>query len=265
MHQAFRVAPQARGTDTATAGAVESKKIGATLGLDARRTRKRLRLSQSQVSATIGVSRTRYAEMERGDGARAPLELWVKVGFALGRPLFVGLSRDLSADGSSTSADPRDAGHLAAQELVLTLARRHGHTANVELATRPYDPLFMADVVTRNDASRVMTIVEVVNRAGDLGSIARSTERKTAELERMAILAGGDEGPYRVARGWLLVDTAANRRLVATYPEFLRTRHPGSSTSWARAIADGSDPPLDSAIAWIDPRSGRIFPVHWKA
>lgn len=258
------MAPRTRGSDIATTGVVESKRIAATLGLEAHATRKKLRGTQAAVGEAIGVSRARYAEMERGDGANAPLELWVKVGFALGRPMAVGFSRDTSTDGTSADADPRDVGHLAAQELVLTFARAHGHLANVELSTRPFDPLLMADVVTRNDPARVLVLVELVNRAGDLGAIARSTERKAAELERIAILAGGDEGPYRVARGWLLVDTAANRRLVAKYPEFLRARHPGSSTAWARSIVEGTEPPHESAIAWIDPPSSRIFPIHWK-
>ena len=237
--------------------------MAATLALEARGSRKQMRLSQAQVSEAIGVSRTRYAEMERGDGAHAPLELWVKLGFALGRPLAVSFSRDSSTDGSA--ADPRDAGHLAAQELVLGLAREHGRAANVELPTRPYDPVYSADVVLCDDRLRTLLLIEIINRAGDLGATARSTDRKAAELERFAILAGGDDGPYRVAQGWLLVDTAANRQLVAKYPQFLRTRHPGSSTAWARAISDGSEPPAESAIAWIDPRSGRIFPMHWKA
>jgi len=252
-----------RGTAVSTAGAREAKAIAANLGRDARLTRDKLRLTQEQVSQTIGVSRPRYAEMERGEAANAPLELWVRVGHALGRPLAVTFSRDISAD--ADSAGPRDAGHLGAQELVLRLARGHGRSANVELATRPSDPLFFADVVLRDDRLRTLLLIEIINRAGDLGVAARSTDRKAAELEGFAILAGGDEEPYRVARGWLLVDTAANRRLVASYPEFLRTRHPGSSTAWARAISDGATPPTEPAIAWIDPRSGRIFPIHWRS
>ena len=208
----------------------------------------------------MGVSRARYAEMERGEGANAPLELWVKVGIALGRPVAVTLSRDIAADGGSH--DPRDAGHLAAQELVLRLARAHGRTASVELATKPNHPVFFADLVLGDDRRRALMLIEIVNRAGDLGAAARSTDRKAAELEGFAILAGGEGGPYRVARGWLLVDTAANRRLVARYPEFLRARFPGSSAAWARAIMDGAAPPTEPAIAWVDPRAGRIFAMR---
>src|SRR3970040_338134 len=103
---------RARGTKTATAGRGEAKEMAAHPAREAGGSHKQMRRSQAQVSEAIGVARTRYGEMERGDGAHAPLELWVKLGFALGRPLAVSFSRDISTDGSA--ADPRDAGHLGA-------------------------------------------------------------------------------------------------------------------------------------------------------
>lgn len=252
-----------RTTAEATAGVREAHAIAASLGRDARLTRTRRRLTQHEVARRMGVSRARYAELERGEGEHAPLELWVKVGVALERPLAVAFSRDAAADGDP--ADPRDAGHLAAQELVLRLARAHGRRASVELATKPHDPTLFADVVLRDDRRRTLILAEIVNRAGDLGAAARSTDRKAAELEGFAVLAGGDGGPYRVARGWLLVESAANRRLVARYPEFLRARCPGPSAPWARALSEGAAPPAEPAIAWISPRSGRIFPMRRRA
>jgi len=251
-----------KATAEATAGVREARAIAANLGREARVTRDQRRLTQQQIADRIGVSRARYAEMERGLAPNASLELWVKLGAALGRSLAVALSRDSTADGSST--DPRDAGHLAAQELVLKLGRVHGRPASVELATRPHDPSRAADVVLRDDPSRTLLLIEIINRAGDLGATARSTDRKAAELEGFALLAGGDDGPYRVALGWLLVDTAANRRLVARYPEFLRARFPGSSTAWASALMEGTAPPSVPAVAWIDPRSGRIYAMRWR-
>jgi len=246
-----------RGTAGQVEGVREARSLASTLGRDARVTRRRRRLTQQRLSDRIGISRARLGELERGIGDNAPLALWVKLGIALGRPLAVGFSRDIDAP-----AEPRDAGHLAAQELVLRLARGHGRRANVELATKPWDPSSWADVVLREGRQRVLLLIEIVNRAGDLGARLRSSDRKAAELERVAILAGGDEGPHRVATGWLLVDAAANRRLVDRYAEVLRARFPGSSAAWARALSEGSVPRAEPAIAWIDTRAGRIYPMR---
>lgn len=171
---------------------------------------------------------------------------------AVGRPLAVRLSRDIEMP------EPSDAGHLAAQELVLALGRRHQRRTNVELATKPWDPSHAADVVLGDDRRRVLILIEIINRAGDLGAGFRAGDRKAAELERLAILAGGDEGPYRVAVGWLLVDSAANRALVRRYPEVLRSRFPGSSAGLARALKEGTEPPRQPAIAWVDVRAGMV-------
>jgi hypothetical protein len=147
---------------------------------------------------------------------------------------------------------------------VLRLGRIHGRRANVELPVEIGRSPLVADVVLRDDTQRVLVLIEVVNRATDLGAFARATERKVRALDGAAVLAGGDLGPYRVAGGWLLNDTAANRRLVARFPEFLRTRTPGSSAGWAHALTSGTAPPMESAVAWVDPRQGRIFPLRLR-
>jgi transcriptional regulator with XRE-family HTH domain len=250
-------------TASVVAGRRETQSIAATLGRDVRAARRRRHLTQAQVAERAGCSRARYAELERGNGASATLELWVRVGFAVGRPLAVGLSRETSADGAP--GVPLDAGHLAAQELVLRLGRGHGWQASVELATSTARVPHVADVVLRNDIARVLILLEIVNRAGDLGAVARATDRKASDIEAMAILAGDHAGPYRVAVAWLLVESAANRRLVATYPEFLRTRFRGSSALLAASLMDGAPPPPGEwAVAWIDPAAGRVFGVRWK-
>jgi hypothetical protein len=64
---------------------------------------------------------------------------------------------------------------------------------------------------------------------------------------------------------WLLVDTAANRRLVARYPEILEARFRGSSVGWVRCLADGAPPPREPGLAWIDPRSNRIVPLRRRS
>jgi hypothetical protein len=195
--------------------------------------------------------------METGHGANASIELWVRLGIALERPLAVAFSRDIHQP-----IEPRDAGHLAAQELVLRLARVHGRKSNIELATRPWDPAHSVDVVLRDDRQRFLILVEIINRAGDLGASLRASDRKAAEMERLAILAGGDGEPYRIAVAWLLVECAANRALVRRFPEVLRTRFPGSSVALPRALMDGAEPPRRPAIAWVDTQAGVVRPLR---
>ncbi|HYN70531.1 MAG TPA: helix-turn-helix transcriptional regulator [Candidatus Eisenbacteria bacterium] len=243
-----------RSTAAAAAGVQEAAAIATTLGREIREARVRRRLTQASVARRAATSRGRLADLERGAGSRAPLELWVRVAMAVGRPLSVRLSRDIDAGG----ANPSDAGHLAAQELLLRLGRAHGWVGSVELATRPNDPSRSADVVLRAERRRLLILIEVMNRVADLGAAARSTDRKAADLEALAMLVGGDRGPFAIASGWVLVDTAANRRLVGSYPEFFRARFPGSSNTWAKALSTGSPPPTLSAVAWIDPRAGAV-------
>ena len=192
--------------------------------------------------------RTRIGELELGKGASAPLTLWVRLGTAVDRPFAASFLRDLHE-----VPEPIDAGHLAAQEVVLRLARRAGRSGEFALPTRRSGSPGVVDVAIRDDIQRVLILVEIWNRLSDLGAASRSTSRKTGEVEG-AILPTG----FRLASCWLLVDHAANRAIVRRFPEIVRARFPGSSLVWVRALVEGSEPPTSPGIAWVDPRSGTI-------
>jgi len=247
-----------RRTDLELDGTIEATSIAGSLGRELRITSKRRRLTQAQLGRRAGLSGARIGEIQRGNGAGAPLAVWVKLGKAIGRPLAVSFSRDVEQH------EPRDAGHLAAQELVLALARHHGRRADFELPTRPTDPARSIDVALRDDDARAIIVVEIWNRLEDLGAAARGMTRKAIEAEGLAVMAARDGPPYRVATCWLFVDTAANRRLVARYPEILQSRFPGSSLGWVRCLTEALPPPSDPGLAWIDPRSGRLVPLRHR-
>jgi transcriptional regulator with XRE-family HTH domain len=239
-------------------GTIEALSIAGSLGRELRTTAKRRRLTQAELGRRVGLSGARIGDIQRGQGRRTSLETWVRLGKAIGRPLAVSFSREIDAH------EPRDAGHLAAQELVLALARRHGRRADFELPTRPADPSRSIDVALRDDTNRTLIVVEIWNRLDDLGAAARATSRKQAEAEGPAVLAARAGPAYRVATCWLLVDTTANRRLVGRYPEILRSRFRGSSLDWVRCLQEGSPPPGEPGLAWIDSRSRRIVPLRLR-
>jgi len=203
-----------------------------------------VRLSQSEIS-----------HLERGLGARTPLETWIAIGIALDRPLSAAFSRDV------VDPLPRDAGHLAAQELLLRLAADVGRAGRFELPTRPARLAQSVDVCLVDRRQSTLILIEVWNRLEDLGSAARSTDRKMAEARDVA---AATDPPRRVAGCWVLADNAANREIVRRYPAILRSRFPGSSAGWVRALTSGAPPPIAPGVLWANIRGTRLAAVHLR-
>ena len=246
----------------AVAGERDARVLAAELGRIARERRRAIRLTRAQLGAPVGLKAARISEIERGEGGGAPLATWIALGRALGRPFGATLGWSRRVDAS----EPADAGHLGAQELLLRLARASGRTGTFELPTRPADPARSADVAIRDDRARTLILAEVWNTFGDLGAAARSTNRKTADAGQLAVVLGGEGPPYRVAACWVIRATAANRVLVARYPSIFRSRFPGPSAAWVRALTDGrAAPPAEPGLALVDVPGTRLFPVRWPA
>lgn len=226
----------------------------AHLGGKVRSTRLRRRLTQAQLADRVGLARSTISAVERGHGGSHTMDTWQRIAVALDIPLVVDLGRDaLEA--------PADAGHLAIQELVLGLGRAAGYQGSFELATRPLDPARSADAGLRDDVRRLLLVVECWNTIGDIGAAARSTNRKVAEAEAVAIALGGDR-PHRVAACWVVRATRRNRELVARYTEVFGARFPGSSRAWVRALAEGGEPPTEPGLVWCDAGTTRVF--EWR-
>lgn len=226
----------------------------ARLGAEVRASRRRQRLRQVDLAERVGVSQATISQIERGHGGSLSVDVWQRAAIALERPLRLELARD-GLD------EPSDAGHLRIQELVLRLARRAGYAGRIELPTRPADPSRSADIGLRDDARRLIVLVEAWNTIGDFGAAARATDRKVAEAQAFAVAIGQGHG-WRVRGCWVVRATRRNRALVERYPESFASRFPGSSIGWFRALTDGTEPPAAPGLVWCDPACERL--VAWR-
>jgi transcriptional regulator with XRE-family HTH domain len=227
------------------------------LGGELKLSRNRRRLRQVDVATRAGLTQGSISRIERGLGGNFSLDSWQLVCLAMGRRFEFRLPAD-------ELQLPADAGHLAIQELVLRLGRAVGFGRTFELPTRPADPTRSADVGLRDDRRRLLVLVECWNTIGDVGAAARSSERKRAEAEQMAVASGpvrldGTVEPYRVHGCWVVRATARNRALVARYPEVFATRFPGSSAGWVRGLVAGGEAPSEPGLIWCDVGATRLF------
>jgi len=215
-------------------GAREARAIAGNLAHDLRTTRRRRRLTQEELGDKAGLSQAEISALEAGAGARTSIETWVAIGIALERPIAIGFSRDV--------VEPlQDAGHLAAQELLIKVAIGGGWRAKFEARVGGG---WSTDVLLARGTCVVL--VEIWNRLDDLGAAVRSSDRKRAE------------GPTEAGSLWLLVDTVANRAIVRRYPRILRARFQGSPAGWVKAIEGVAPVPKEAGVAWIDVRAGRL-------
>ena len=216
--------------------------------------RRRRRWSQSELGRRCGLAQTTISKIERGDGGKLSPESWQQVAIVLVLPLDLTLGRD-------ALEEPIDAGHLAIQELVLRLAKPHRSNRTFELPTKPQDPSHSTDVGLRNDLERWLIQVECWNRFGNINASIRSSDRKRAEAEAMAIAIGNGE-PYTIHQVWVVRATRRNRELLARYPEIFATRFTGSSRAWVAALTRGTKPPDEPGLVWSNVGATRLF--EWR-
>lgn len=223
-------------------------------GAKVRLARKRRNLTQAALGAKCGLSQSAISDLEIGDGGGLSLVAWQRVAIVLDVPLRVELGRD-------AIEQPVDAGHLQIQELVMRLGRAAGYRRTFELPSRPSDPSRSTDVGLFDDTARRLLQIECVNTFGDIGAAIRSSDRKRAEADAVAI-ARSEGQSYAVHQCWVVRATRRNRELLATYPELFGARFPGSSGGWVRALTRGGAPPDKLGLVWCNLQATGIF--EWR-
>ena len=214
--------------------------------------RERRGWTRTELALRAGIGRMVESRIERGT-TNLDLDVLQRIGVALARPLLVTFGRD-------TLEAPRDAGHLAIQELVLRVGRSAGLSGMFELPTRPNEPWRSVDVGLVDATKRRMILVECWNTFGDVGAAARSTNRKRSDLEDMATGRWGADAQVGVV--WVVRSTARNRALLHQYPEVFAARFPGSSREWVAALIVGGPLPAEPGLVWCDVGGTRIF--EWR-
>ena len=222
----------------------------AAIGSQIQQLRERRGLTRSDLAARAGLGRMVESRIERGV-TNPDLDALQRIAVALGRPLLV------SFGARDPNEPPADAAHLAIQELVLRLGRSAGYVGTFELATRPAEPWRSADVGLANPPARRLIHVECWNTIGDVGAAVRSSNRKRAELDDLAIARWGPEATANLV--WVIRASARNRALVARYPEVFARALVGSSRAWVAALTAGAEPPRHPGLVWCDVAATRLF------
>jgi transcriptional regulator with XRE-family HTH domain len=244
-----------RRTTTALQASRALQPIASREGGKVRAARRRRRWTQSQLGQRVSLAQETISDLERGRGGTLSLQAWQQVALVLGLRLELTLGRD-------PLEEPQDAGHLAIEELVLRLGKAMGVKRTFELPTKPANPSLSTDVGLTDDTNRRLIQVECVNTFGNVNAAIRSSNRKCAEAEGLAIAIGHGE-PYAVHQVWVVRASRRNRQLLARYPEIFTTRFSGSSLAWVKALTTATaQPPNAPGLVWCDLAATRIF--EWR-
>jgi transcriptional regulator with XRE-family HTH domain len=244
--------PGVKRTRAQILGRQRALEMAARTGREVALARKRRKLTQAALARVTGVSRPRLSDIEAGRGGGAPLDLWFALAEALGRYLRFEFARD-------PMSELVDAGHLAIQELVITVAKAARWEVQFEATSRSWGSGRSVDVRLVDRKQRRVAIVECWNTFGDLGAAARSSNEKVRDAEQRAVAIAGGGDPFEVGLVWVVRDTHANRALVAKYEQIFVAKFPGSSARWVGAIVNRTEPPREPGLVWCDTKASRLF------
>ena len=190
-------------------------------------------MSQAAAAVRAGLSQPRWSELERGRGAKSPVETWATAAAAVGEQLVGFLERVPGA------TPPRDIEHIRRQSALIEFAEPGGWRALPELAldsgavrSRSVDVAFLR--VARREA----ILAEIWDWFDDVGASLRSFDAKREALTEKLRRDHGGEWTVRCL--FVVRRTARNEQLLSELRPVFAARFAGSSIAWLRALADPS-------------------------
>jgi len=159
-------------------GAERAASAALGLGKSVATARRRRQRSQESLADEVGISRSRLAELELGQNASTPAQVWFALGEALGIYLTFEFGRD-------PQVELRDAGHADIEELVLRLTK----PMNADAWTRTVSVAREGEIITADPPEGAYrTDLAAAAREGLEGDVNGNDYQK----ETIEVTAGGN-------------------------------------------------------------------------
>jgi len=222
-----------------------------------RDTRVMLDVTQAELAAAVGVSRSHLAEIET-ERADASLDLAWAIADRLGI--------DLQLAGQTPIVHERRHGDLVHARCSGYVDRRFHRAAWLtarELETVAGRAHGWIDLMAFEPRTRTLVIVEVKTRLDDIGAMERQVSWYERDAHRLARQLGWRP---RSATTWLLLLASEEvERQISLHRELLRRTFPDRARTMRGILDQGGSPTAERGLALVDPTSRRqqwLIPSH---
>jgi transcriptional regulator with XRE-family HTH domain len=216
------------------------------LGLGYRALRQRRRLTQGQVGAKAGVSRSVVYRIERGHADAVAVHCLVRVAAALDARIDIRLL--WQGEGLDRLLDAR---HAQLVNRVLGILTSHGWELATEVSFNVYGERGSIDILAFHPTSRCLLVIEIKSVVPDMQSMLAGLDRKG----RLATLIAEDRGwqPTSVSKFLVLPEDRTARRRVHDNAATFQTALPARTVELRQWIARPSGP-IDGVMFLSDER-----------
>ena len=175
--------------------------------------RRRLRITQAELSRRSGVSRRIIGSIENGVWEAVPFGKLVRVAEALGARLYPNLTWE-----GERLDQLIDAGHAELQNLVAGLLRSLGWIVAVEVSFNHYGDRGRHDIVAFQPVTAIILVVEIKTGIGDVQATLGSLDVKVRMARRAARDLGWGDA-VAVVTALVVADERNQHRIVARHSE----------------------------------------------